>query len=217
MIQYSFVRMRICSHILYILANITLRRRGIWDLAQTTLIYFSNTTREKIWKLCSICCNHIFPQMYSLFPQWRRVSSGFMEKENICDNQQRGFEQTNNLVFCYTLICNITWSRHLWTVNMFYLKNIFKSQFKSIRWSSILTDMNWSRFLNISQQDSGMIRMGFERQPLSGVVNKLYTLKSRYILLANINIILTRLHSCTTMHIERHWSGGGWVLVDAEE
>ena len=30
MILYSFVRMRICSHILYILANITLRRIGIW-------------------------------------------------------------------------------------------------------------------------------------------------------------------------------------------
>ena len=37
--------------------------------------------------------------MYSLFPQWRCVSSGFMEKENICDTQQLGFVEMENLVF----------------------------------------------------------------------------------------------------------------------
>ena len=76
-----------------------------WDLeflAQTLLIFFSNTTRKN-WKLTRrmilhafvwlSICSHIFPQMYSLFPQWRCVSSGFMEKENICDTQQLGFVQ----------------------------------------------------------------------------------------------------------------------------
>ena len=116
MILRAFVRMSICSHILYYSKHHGAEK---WDLefgSNTTGFFFKH--HGKKWKLTRrmilhafvwlSICSHIFPQMYSLFPQWRCVSSGFMEKESICDTQQLSFMQPNNLVFCCTLICD-TW------------------------------------------------------------------------------------------------------------
>ena len=104
-------------------------------------------------------------------------------------------------------------SRHLWMVNM------FQSKFKSIRWSFNLDShevISFPEHLSTGFWDDQRLIVGqimwFERKSLSGVVNKLNTLKSRYILMANINIILTRLHNCTDAHwktLIREWAGVG--------
>jgi len=160
MILHAFVGMSICSNILYIIANITLRRSGIKNLAQTPLDSFSNTTQKANDPTC-VCLTeylqpYISPNVFT-FPSMAVCVFWIYGKGEYLRHQQRGFGQTNNPVFCYTLICDMTWSHHLWTVNMFYLKNIYQSKFNSddhqfwqtwtdlVTWTSLNRILGWSK------------------------------------------------------------------------
>ena len=66
-------------------------------------------------------------------------------------------------------------------------------------WNDFVSWTSVNRILGWSKNHHGPENVIWKK-PLSGVVNKLHTLKSRYILTGNINIILTRLHNCTDAH-----------------